>query len=129
MIASTGTPRILHGTRIFHDLFPAEDTTAHPGVTTCRHRLEGGTRAATARSAASDPAPSVPGGQDAELVALGVGHDDPGGRARILPDVDASGAEGLEAADFGLLVPVRRRGQIDVQPVLHRFALRQGLMF
>ena len=67
---------------------------------------------------------SVPRAEHAELVALGIGHDHPADLLRVLADVDAAGAEHLQAAHLALLIRVRR--QIDVQPVLHRLALRTG---
>ena len=110
--------------------FAAELTMIRSGITTCRHSPDGGTLAARpSRPRRLVACASVPGGEHAELVALRVGHDDPGRRAGILPDVDTRGAEGLEAADFGLLVPVWRRGQVDVHPVLHRLAFGKAFMF
>jgi len=72
---------------------------------------------------------SLARGEHAELVALGVGHDHPADRAGILADIDPPGAKRLQAPDFGGLVPVWRRGQVDVQPVLNRLTFRQGFMF
>src|SRR4051812_42496545 len=52
--------------------------------------------------------------EHAELVALGVGEDDPGRRA-VLTDVGAGGAERHQPIDLGILVV---GAEVEVQPVL-----------
>src|SRR3954470_9518646 len=59
------------------------------------------------------------GAKHAELVAVRVGHDDPG--LLTLADVDPAPAERLEPGHLGRLVG---RPQVEVQPVLPRLQLR-----
>jgi hypothetical protein len=63
----------------------------------------------------------VPRAQDAELVALGIGQHDPADVA--LPDVGPLRAARLKPLNFGLLVVVGARREVDVQPVLQRLGL------
>jgi alpha-1,2-mannosyltransferase len=62
--------------------------------------------------------------QEAELVALGVGVDDPR-HVGTLADVDPSGPQGLQPGRLGV-----ERGavgpQVEVEPVLHRLGVRHG---
>src|SRR5450631_3717275 len=62
------------------------------------------------------------GTQHAELVVLRVGHHHPGHVA--LADVNGPRTEGDEPRDLGVLIV---GGQIQVDPVLHRFSLRNLL--
>jgi hypothetical protein len=73
----------------------------------------------TGWSAGSSPISGPEGWDQAELVALRVGEDDPGGVGR-LADVGAGGAEGDEAFGLGLLVV---GAQVQVQAVLHALGL------
>ena len=52
----------------------------------------------------------------AELVAVGVGHDDPADIA--LADVDTRRPEGDEAVDLSSLITTHRWGDVEMQPVL-----------
>jgi hypothetical protein len=60
--------------------------------------------------------------QHAELVAVGVGHDDPAGVT--LTDVEHGGAEAEQTIDLGLLVAVR--SEVEVQPVLAELGIDRG---
>ena len=57
--------------------------------------------------------------QDAELVAVGIGHDDPFDVA--LADVDSGRAECHETVDLGALFGLVERRDLEVQPVLADF--------
>src|SRR6188472_2968449 len=59
---------------------------------------------------------SAPRRQDAELMAVGIGHHHPADRA--MADVDSSRPEGDETVDLRLLITVDRWGEVEVQPVL-----------
>ena len=59
---------------------------------------------------------SLSGGQDAELMTIGIGHDHPTDFA--LANVDASRSEGNETVDLRLLITVDGWSEVEMQPVL-----------
>src|SRR5215210_5952145 len=54
--------------------------------------------------------------QDTELIAIGISHHHPADFA--VADVGSSRSEGEQAVDLRLLITVRRRREVEVQPVL-----------
>lgn len=67
------------------------------------------------------PEPGSAWGEDAELVAFGVGEDGPGDVA--LADVDGGGSQGAEAIDLAGLVVVGKWGDVDVDAEFGRLGL------
>src|SRR5687768_6377811 len=66
---------------------------------------------------------ALSGGQQAELVAIGIGHHDPADLP--LADVDPSRPEGDETLDLRLLVAVRRWSEVEVEPVLPKLRVHR----
>ena len=62
--------------------------------------------------------------EDAELVALRIGQDNPAYIVAALANVSAPGTERFQAADLRGLVLIRRGGEINMQAVLGALLLR-----